>query len=52
MTGASKQVPPLTTKELNGLICVTLNVSAIGKATGHDLARLRAGLKSGAVTWR
>jgi hypothetical protein len=52
MTGASQQNPPLTTPEVNGLICRVFGVPTVSSASGADLARLRAGLKSGAVTWR
>lgn len=52
MTGAGQQNPPLTTDEVNELIRRTLVVLRPDEATGNDLARLRAGLKSGAVAWR
>lgn len=52
MTGASKQTPPLTTAEVNALICRTFEVESPSFVSGHGLARLRAGLKSGAVAWR
>lgn len=52
MTGASQQKPPLTTSEVNALICRDVGVEHISKASGRDLARLRAGLKAGTVTWR
>lgn len=52
MNGASRQTPPLTTAELNGLICRTFGVAHPSGATGQQLARLRAGLKAGTVLWR
>jgi hypothetical protein len=52
MTGASQQNPPLTTRELNALILRTFPAAAVELVGGYELARLRAGLKSGAVTWR
>lgn len=52
MTGASKQAPPLTTAEVNALICATFGLTNAGQATGLQLARLRAGLKAGTVGWR
>lgn len=52
MTGAGQQAPPLTTGEVNRLILNTFPIEKLTDATGHDLARLRAGLKSGAVAWR
>jgi hypothetical protein len=52
MTGASQQNPPLTTKELNALILRTFPAAAVELVGGYELARLRAGLKSGAVQWR
>lgn len=52
MTGAGQQNPPLLTGDVNALICDVIGVDMVGEATGRDLARLRAGLKSGAVSWR
>lgn len=52
MTGAGRQTPPLTTQEVNGLICTTLDVNSPQEATGWQLARLIAGLKAGTVPWR
>lgn len=52
MTGASQQNPPLTTSEVNRLITRTWGVDYVSQVGGYELARLRAGLKSGAVSWR
>lgn len=52
MTGAGQQNPPLTTGELNSLILRTFPANNVELVGGYELARLRAGLKSGAVSWR
>lgn len=51
MNGAGQQAPPLTTPEVNALIVRATGMQS-NRATGHALAQLRAGLKSGAVSWR
>jgi hypothetical protein len=52
MNGASRQTPPLTTSELNALITRACGAEHLGQVDGRSLARLRAGLKAGTVSWR
>jgi len=52
LTGGGLQAPPLTTGEVGALVIRTFGVEHLGQATGLQLARLRAGLKAGAVSWR
>jgi hypothetical protein len=52
MNGASRQTPPLTTSELNALITRACGADHLSQVDGRSLARLRAGLKAGTVSWR
>jgi hypothetical protein len=51
ITGGGLQTPPLTTTQVQSLISKTFGVHHT-HASGYQLAQLRAGLKSGAVSWR